>query len=609
MSRPKASDALGPHPTARTRQDTFTSNSEAIQRPTHSLKAVPIAIPTSPTFDAFSADRDGLKSYAGLGAGSQAPVLLPPLPVREHLGPHASSSERFDFPGQQQASASHATPDRHRIVSAPTIFSTSPRSPLSMSTSSGGSPPRRRSAQFPLAATAPRGSPSSPPTTTTDAASSSFFLSPNSRRRRSSTSLSTSAGSSTAAPMFGSLVGSFEHSLLSGRLSALPSLPLPFVLSIGVLGGTASPPSLKCPPHLNLPLGAVYYAGPDSSKLSSPYVGTVDLEAHYMSVLQLDCDDKRKLPKFPGYQVPVQGQLQLVVKNPNSTAVKLFLIPYDLNGLDRHGRGGKTFLRQKSYSVEDGASDDAKGRLRYAVHLQFCSPPATINKKQRKLAEAGVESPAKYYLHGNVRVVFASRALEVSEKLRIVTECPDGVLGVTDERDGVQSRLEDRFAPYGGPSSEWDMARRKAQERNKVRSLVGTRDDEVQARQLDDRDAVEWSAQHRARGSTPTHDPNGIHLDSSAASSIVATPFRSSTPFMPYADIATVALSAPFSFEQLSAALPRAGEPLGQSSPSSAQELTFEFSEGKDVTRPRLTTQRSGLTTTRPPSREEDCGR
>lgn len=249
-------------------------------------------------------------------------------------------------------------------------------------------------------------------------------------------------------------MGSYENSLLAGRLSATPSPPIDFHASIGVLGSSDSPSKLRCPTHLHIPFGATFYPNVESGT-SSPFVGTIDLEAHYLALLSPPCDP---LPRFPGYRLPPRGQVQLVIKNPNSTAIKLFLIPYDLTGLDRNGEGGKTFLRQKSYAVLDEGSDEGKGRLRYAVHLQFCAPPTS--------------GESRFYLHNTIRVVFASRALDSTERLRVVAEGPEGA-------GGSERTSEERFAPYRGPGSEWEMARKKAKEREKARKrevVVGLAD-------------------------------------------------------------------------------------------------------------------------------------
>lgn len=269
----------------------------------------------------------------------------------------------------------------------------------------------------------------------------------------------------------GALVGSYENSLLAGRLSATPSPPIDFHASIGVLGSPDSPSKLRCPTHLHIPFGATFYPNVESGT-SSPFVGTIDLEAHFLSLLSPPFDP---LPRFPGFRLPPRGQVQLVIKNPNSTAIKLFLIPYDLTGLARNGEGGKTFLRQKSYAVVEEGSDEGKGRLRYAVHLQFCAPPTS--------------GEPRFFLHNTIRVVFASRALDSTERLRVVAEGPEGV-------GGVERTAEERFAPYRGPGSEWEMARKKAKAREKARKrevVVGLADavmrvdadEETQAMSLD----------------------------------------------------------------------------------------------------------------------------
>jgi hypothetical protein len=113
--------------------------------------------------------------------------------------------------------------------------------------------------------------------------------------------------------------------------------------------------------------------------------------------------------------------MQIIIKNPNKTAVKLFLIPYDLAGMEP---GTKTFIRQRSYSANP-IVDTISGRLaessalsrpilRYLVHLHICCP-----------------SKGRYYLYKSIRIVFANRVPDDKEKLRIETTWP-----------------EPRFSPY-----------------------------------------------------------------------------------------------------------------------------------------------------------------
>ena len=57
-----------------------------------------------------------------------------------------------------------------------------------------------------------------------------------------------------------SMVGSYEESILRGRMSTTPSKPLDFLAQIGVLGLGKCKSSLKCPAHVTIPFPAVFYS-------------------------------------------------------------------------------------------------------------------------------------------------------------------------------------------------------------------------------------------------------------------------------------------------------------------------------------------------------------
>lgn len=248
-----------------------------------------------------------------------------------------------------------------------------------------------------------------------------------------------------------SMVGSFEESILRGRMSTPPSKPLDFVAQIGVMGKGKCASSLKCPPHVSVPFPAVFYSYPASAgprsvsdDTPSPYVGTVNLDEHLRAVNLVTNRGKKasamhddegdraddalsdalardpnedKLHVGGAYRVPQQGQLQIIIKNPNKTAVKLFLVPYDLTGLEA---GQKTFVRQKSYSsgpiIENVLGDkksvnnpfENKDILRYLIHLKFCCPARN-----------------RYYLYDDIRIVFANRFPDGKEKLRNEVHLPE----------------------------------------------------------------------------------------------------------------------------------------------------------------------------------------
>lgn len=285
-------------------------------------------------------------------------------------------------------------------------------------------------------------------------------------------SISSDASLRQHAPM----VGRYEESILRGRMSTLPSRPFDFVAQIGVLGKGQCKPSLRCPPHVMVPFPAVFYSYGNQSGRSlgggpSPYVGLVDLdilskksnsramvseEQYHPSVddtllresssahgLNYSGPESRsdtrpshtskssrslKKPPNGSYRIPQQGQLQIIIKNPNKTAVKLFLVPYDLSGM---GAGQKTFIRQRSYSAGPiidmplssrknfgtdrpeaalSTSDDPNDRpiLRYLIHLHICCP-----------------SEGRFYLYKGIRVVFANRVPDGKEKLRNEVQFPE----------------------------------------------------------------------------------------------------------------------------------------------------------------------------------------
>ncbi len=269
------------------------------------------------------------------------------------------------------------------------------------------------------------------------------------------------------------MVGSYEESILRGRMSTTPSKPLDFMAQIGVLGLGKCKPSLRCPSHVTLPFSAVFYSYSSTSHGRtknedgpSPYVGNIDLENGLVNPEE-EQRAKRKLqtryperkpaddemtmediseaiseaesrhaakrkrrsrsPKAPPggrYRIPEKGQLQIIIKNQNKTAVKLFLVPYDLAGMEP---GTKTFIRQRSYSAgpivdsvpglpADSVVDSAADRpiLRYLIHLHICCP-----------------SKGRFYLYKSIRVVFANRVPDGKEKLRNEVTYP-----------------EPRFSPY-----------------------------------------------------------------------------------------------------------------------------------------------------------------
>ncbi|KAJ0152318.1 Uncharacterized protein HZ326_5252 [Fusarium oxysporum f. sp. albedinis] len=234
------------------------------------------------------------------------------------------------------------------------------------------------------------------------------------------------------------MVGSYEESILRGRMSTTPSKPLDFVAQIGVLGKGKCKSSLKCPPHVTLSFPAVYYSYSSTSHGRSntddgpsPYVGQIDLENGLPNpddehrakkkaqsrfadrkpiedMMDVGLDNQgseqisrrnsrasrrsgsgsAKAPPGGSYRIPEKGQIQIIVKNPNKTAVKLFLIPYDLTGMEP---GTKTFVRQRSYSagpiIENAPAASEGGTIftrAFALSLQTVYPTARRNSETKQ---------------------------------------------------------------------------------------------------------------------------------------------------------------------------------------------------------------------------------
>lgn len=296
------------------------------------------------------------------------------------------------------------------------------------------------------------------------------------------------------------MVGRYEESILRGRMSSLPSRPLDFVAQIGVLGKGQCKSSLRCPPHVTVPFPAVFYnyGNRPGSEGPSPYVGIIDLENflkpknrpktsqslrsespasdatnYSVSVSTSPAGRRRRIsreqdrkpsilqkaPPKGSYRIPQHGQLQIIIKNPNKTAVKLFLVPYDLTGMEA---GQKTFIRQRSYSagpiidmpltsrINFGTdrpeaaitnSEDVKDRpmLRYLIHLNICCP-----------------ARRRFYLYKSIRVVFANRVPDGREKLRQEIQLPDPKYSTyKPEKHSQKSSMDASF--QGTPSSKESM--------------------------------------------------------------------------------------------------------------------------------------------------------
>ncbi|XP_055951908.1 atos homolog protein A-like isoform X1 [Argiope bruennichi] len=169
---------------------------------------------------------------------------------------------------------------------------------------------------------------------------------------------------STSAPasiFSSSLLGTFEESVLNGRLEPVSTVE-GFTAEIGASGSF-------CPNHVKLPVTVFFYTLHDMDKVASPYMGHINLRSK-------------------DYHIPKKGTVQVTLFNPHETVVKMFVVRYDLSDMPINCQ---TFLRQRTLYMPADASEsdpDAQKWLRYLVHLRFMSSKS-----------------GRIYLHTDIRLI------------------------------------------------------------------------------------------------------------------------------------------------------------------------------------------------------------
>ncbi|VEU21524.1 DEKNAAC102258 [Brettanomyces naardenensis] len=185
---------------------------------------------------------------------------------------------------------------------------------------------------------------------------------------------------------------------------------IPFTMKLGVSSSTKSYKQLVLPFFGNFIRDSEFgsYTASPSSDLkglrlssdafnSSPYFSEIDLNTHYIDQ-ELGRPLNKYKRKFPGYNVPKQGKLQLIIFNNEKTVSTLILLPYDLSDLSSNTKKIVKFKVYKSITY----SLDGMNRAGETIGLQ-----KLINEVEVKFMNY---KGKRYYLFDRIKIMFSSRA-------------------------------------------------------------------------------------------------------------------------------------------------------------------------------------------------------